>query len=628
VGANTQPRFFEGTVVLGDGSQYTGASITTGVGPAPLIDAEDVGNELCDPAVAFTGDVTGAIVLCKRGVVGRAEKSLAVSNAGGAGMVQFNAVDVDNLFTDNHWVPSVHIDFTPGLAIKAYVDSAGAGATAEITNTTNVTTWPSAPSMTIFSSRGPNTVAEDIIKPDITAPGLQILAGNSPFPDPDSTPAGELFQAIAGTSMSSPHVAGVFALIKQAHPDWSAAMAKSAIMTTSYQDVVDNDRVTPANPFQMGAGHLDPGNKVHKGSAFQPGLAYDAGFNEYLGFLCDAGPEVFANPEATCALLESIGVPTDASDLNLASIGVAELAGSQTVTRTVTSVASDNGWRTYDVSVEAPPGYSVTVSPSSFRLRKGQTATYEVTIFNQSAPIGEWRFGSLTWSDRTGHYDAYSPIAVNAALFDAPGTVTGSGDSGSASFNVFFGYTGEYSAQAHGLVPATVTEDNVLQDVTETPPVFQPGDTATGGANAHTFNLSEVSFFRVAIPPEATEANADLDVYVFDPTNTLVASSTLGGTDEEVNITNPMNGMWTVYVHGWAAPGGDSDYTVYSWAIPTAPGGTLLIDNAPTSATIGAVGTIEVSWTGATLGQWHLGSVSHHDGAGRIGMTLIEVDNR
>ena len=98
--------------------------------------------------------------------------------------------------------------------------------------------WPYAPSMTIFSSRGPNPVAPDLIKPDVTAPGLQILAGNSPMPSDPSVLPGELFQAIAGTSMSSPHVAGVFALLKQAHPEWSPAAAKSALMTTAYQNVL------------------------------------------------------------------------------------------------------------------------------------------------------------------------------------------------------------------------------------------------------------------------------------------------------------------------------------------------------------------------------------------------------
>ena len=618
VGASTQPRFFEGTVVLGNGEEYQGASITAGVGPAPLIDAEDVGNELCDPSVAFTGDVTGAILLCKRGEVGRAAKSLAVLNAGGVGMVQFNAVDVDNLFTDNHWVPSVHIDLTPGLAIKAYIDAEGASATAEITDTTNVSTWSSAPSMTIFSSRGPNAVAPDIIKPDVTAPGIQILAGASPFPDPGSTPPGELFQAIAGTSMSSPHVAGVFALIKQAHPDWSAAAAKSAIMTTAYQDVVDNDRSSQATPFAMGAGHIDPGGKVHKGSAFEPGLVYEAGLFEYAAFTCGSDFGVFT--PGSCDFLESIGVPSDPSDLNLPSIGVAELAGSQTVTRTVTSVG--NGKRTYTVEVEAPEGYEVTVSPSSLTLNNGQSATYEVTITNQTAPIGEWRFGSLTWHEKTGAYDVYSPIAVNAALFDAPDAVIGSGETGSASFDVNFGYTGPYSTAAHGLVPATVTTDNVVQDPDQE---FDPDD---GFSNAHDFNLSGTALFRIAMPPEATEPNADLDIYVFNPDGDLVAESTSGGTNELVDIPNPADGTWTVYVHGWSAPGGDSDYDMYSWAISTTPGGTLTIDSAPTEAVIGTVGTVEVSWSGATAGEWHLGAVSHHDGSGPIGMTLIDVDNR
>ncbi|MEA3501855.1 MAG: S8 family serine peptidase, partial [Actinomycetota bacterium] len=504
VGASTQTRFIQGTIVLGDGSEYYGASITLGVEAAPLIDAEFAGGDLCVPGTLDPDAVEGNVVLCRRGAIARADKSLAVSQAGGIGMVMYNNSDDDNLFTDTHWVPSVHIDNTPGLAIKSYI-AADTSPTAAIVDTQTNTEWSSAPSMTIFSSRGPNEIAADIIKPDITAPGMQILAGNSPTPI--GAVPGELFQAIAGTSMSSPHIAGIYALIKQAHPDWSAAMAKSAIMTTAYQDVVDNDRVSPADPFDMGAGHVDPGAKVHKGSAFQPGLVYDAGFYEYLGFLCDAAPEAFGDPAGTCGFLESIGVPTDASDLNLASIGVGELPGSQTVTRTVTSVAKERGWRTYTVNVDAPAGYEVTVVPSSFKLKTGQSATYEVTITNVSAPIGEWRHGSLTWSEKTGHYDVYSPISVRAALFDAPGEVSGIGETGTASFPVTFGYTGSYSAAPHGLVPATVTEDTVLQDPDQD---FDPDD---GFSNRHDFNLSGAAFFRVELPPDGVDdPNIDLDI--------------------------------------------------------------------------------------------------------------------
>jgi hypothetical protein len=396
-------------------------------------------------------------------------------------------------------------------------------------------------------------------------------------------------------------------------------------MTTAYQDVLKEDGVTPADPFDMGAGHIDPGDKANKGSLFQPGLAYDAGFFEYLGFLCDAAPEIFADPAGTCGFLESIGVPTESHNLNLPSIGVAELAGSQTVTRTVTSVAQESGWRDYSVSVDAPDGYEVTVSPSLFRLKKGQSATYEVTITNVSAPIGEWRFGSLTWNDKTGHYDVYSPIAVKAALFSAPAEIEGSGESGAASFDISFGYTGGYTAAPHGLVPATITSDNVVQDPDQN---FDPND---GYSNLHTFVLSGAAHFRIAMPPEATEVGADLDIYVFDPNGSFAAASTSADTDELIDIPLPMDGTWYVFVHGWSTPGGDSDYDMWTWAVPLASGGSLSVDAAPTSATLGEVGTVDVSWSGLTSGaisDWYLGAVSHTGDVGLMGLTLVDVDNR
>jgi len=620
VGANTQSRFFQSTIVLGDGSEYYGASITAGTYELPLVDAEFAGGDLCLPGTLDPAVVAGKIVLCRRGSIARAEKSQAVWMAGGAGMIMYNNDDVGTLASDTHWVPSVHIDQTPGLAIKAYIASA-AYPTATIVGG-EASEWPYTPSMTKFSSRGPNPVAPDIIKPDITAPGTHILAGYSPTPYEAFDLPGELFAAIQGTSMSSPVMAGVFALIKQAHPDWSAAMAKSAIMTTAYQDVVDNDRMSAADPFDMGAGHVNPGGKANKGSAFEPGLAYDAGLFEYAAFTCGMDWGVFT--PGSCDFLESIGVPSEPYNLNYPSIGIAELPGSQTVQRTVTSVAKENGWRTYNVSVEAPPGYDVTVSPSSFRLKKGQSATYEVTITNVSAPSGEWRFGSLIWKDETGHYDVYSPIAVKAAMFSAPAAISGSGETGTASFDVLFGYTGSYVAAAHGLEPATVTSDNVLQDGDQT---FSPDDVATGGANLHQFTLSGAAFFRIAMPPEATEADADLDIFVFGPGGEYF-ESTSGGTNELIDIPLPSDGTWDVYVHGWSAPGGDSDYNMYTWAISATPGGNLTIDSAPTSATLGAVETIDLSWTGATAGAWHLGAVSHTGDAGLMGLTLVDIDNR
>ncbi|MDQ3655887.1 MAG: S8 family serine peptidase, partial [Chloroflexota bacterium] len=335
VGASTQDRNFEGSVALGNGASYTGVTITGGTDQLPIVDSEDLTpngdftpeqTELCFLGSLVPTEVAGKIVLCQRGVNARVEKSQAVAEADGAGMVLYNAVANQSLNTDNHYVPSIHVDVDTGTAIKAYIDAAGPAATAQIFGGSAVDD-PSAPDMASFSSRGPNGAAPDLIKPDVTAPGVNILAGNTPAALLGSP--GEFFQAISGTSMSSPHVAGSAALLVQAHPDWTPAMIKSALMTTAHQDVDKEDGTTAADPFDMGAGHIVPT------PAADPGLVYDAGFLDYLAFLCGSTDAV---GPSTCDFLAANQFSFDASDLNVASIGIADLAGVQTVTRTVTNV--------------------------------------------------------------------------------------------------------------------------------------------------------------------------------------------------------------------------------------------------------------------------------------------------
>ncbi len=169
---------------------------------------------------------------------------------------------------------------------------------------------------------------------------------------------------------------------------------------------------------------------------------------------------MFADPDATCPALEAAGFSNDPSNLNYPSIGVAQLAGSQTVTRTVTNVGPR---ATYRSSVDAPAGYEVTVTPRKFTLNTGGSQRIRVTITNDgSAPIGEWSFGSYTLT--SGSYSVYSPIAANASLLGAPLEITGEGTDGSASFDVSFGYDGDYTAAAHGLEAAAITSDTVVQD--------------------------------------------------------------------------------------------------------------------------------------------------------------------
>lgn len=638
VGASTQDRSFISDIMLdgpGDEPQgLWGGSITPGVSNYDLVDAEGIADSVGDtsgqclnPFPPGTFDQNDA-VLCNDYTPGVA-RTTRVANvaAGGGGAVLLHNVPLINVTpTDNHPLPTVHLLYEVGEPLKSYL--VAHPGEVKISFTQGIARKAPADArvqpnvMASFSSRGPNPVALDIIKPDVTAPGVQILAGNTPSHYLTAT-QGELYQVIQGTSMSSPHVAGIFALIKQAYPHWTPAMAKSALMTTAYQAVFKEDGVTRADPFDIGAGHVDPGGRASRGSLFLPGLVYDAGLLEYFGFLCSAAPEIFLDPATTCNGLEAIGIPTDPSNLNLPSIGIAELAGTQTITRQVTSVAPERGWQTYTVSTSAPAGYIVSVDPISLTIASGETLTYTVTITNDgSAPIGEWRFGSLTWMDIRGFYSAYSPIAVRGALFNAPATVSGSGESGSLSFDVQFGYTGDYEAGAHGLVAATLTTDSVPQDPDQN---FDPGD---GFSNAHTFDLTGALHFRAAIPPEATEPNADLDLYLFDPDGNLAAISGAGGTNEQIDIAQPAAGTWTLYVHGWSTPGGDSPYDLHSWVIPSTSGGNLQIEGAPPAAEVGETGTISISWHGATVGEWHLGAVSHNRDSDLLGATLVEVDNR
>lgn len=624
VGANTHTRTFRGTVTLGDGSEFSGASVTPGTDELPLVDAADHGNELCDPEESFDPPITGAIVLCLRGGPGRVAKSRAVLEQGGLGMVLYNAVDPQALATDNHWTPAVHVTLPDGEAIKAYIDAAGADAVATIGAGEKARHQSSV--MADFSSRGPNRVAESIIKPDVTAPGVNILAGESPIAfGPDAGAPDQLFQSIFGTSMSSPHVAGLLALIKQAHPDWTPAMAQSALMTTARDNVFKEDGVTPADPFDMGAGHVDPGRPDRRNSMFDPGLVYNAGTDDYLGFLCDVEPDLLVvlefDPAALCAELAAAGVPTTEENLNYPSIGVAEVPGTFEVQRTITSVADRP--QLWVADVDDPRGFDVRVSPRVVWLRPGESRTVTIEFTNVRAPVDEWRFGELTWFGLLGGYAVESPIAVKGVGLDAPASVSGTGTEGSLSFDIQFGYSGEYTAAAHGLVPVAPITGSVADDPDQE---FDPDDPT--GTTAHEIAVSGTEHLRIALdtanltPPNP---DVDIDLYLYNSAGEQVASSTAGGTAELIDLSAPADDTYTLYVHGWEVGDTPVSYALQTWQVPAAEGGSLQLVSAPEEAVSGETGTIEVAWSGLTAGPEYLGAVSHTGPDGLIALTLVEV---
>jgi subtilisin family serine protease len=603
VGASKHSRTFLGVVTLGNGATYTGASVTPGTGVLPLVDGAAAGSELCLIGALNPSAVAGKIVLCKRGTNARVEKSEAVAIAGGAGMILYN-VDASDILTDNHFVPSVHLEADAGADVKTYIAAAGAAATARITAGTAFDE-PFASDIAFFSARGPNGAAPDVIKPDVTAPGINVLAANTPTPLMGAP--GQLFQSISGTSMSSPHVAGVAALLVQLHPDWTPAMIRSALMTTGHQDVDKDDGTTDADPFDMGGGHIRPL------PAADPGLAYDAGLTDYLKFLCGTGALSATGP--TCTAVGKI----DPSNLNLPSIGIADLAGIQTVTRRVTNVGPAG---TYTVEVEAPAGIDVVVAPPALTLGAGESATYEVTFTTTPAAVfDEWTFGSLTWSDGAGRA-ARSPIAIKPITLLFPAEFSGTGATGSGEWEITFGYSGSFLTAVHGLVPATTETNTVVDDPANDIEVAL--DTGIG-IETHTISVSAgTRHLRVALFDEETDGNDDIDLYLYDPNGDLVAESTTPTSTESIDVSNPTAGDWKLVVHGWQTDGPDVVYTLFSWVLDDADAGNLTA-SAPGSAVIGATDTVHVSWSGLAANTRYLGSVSYNDGVFELGQTLVSI---
>ncbi len=337
VAAGTHDRYNEATLTLGDGSTYTSASFqTSGTPSLPLVYSGDVGlpdaaagdPELCVPGSLDPALVEGKMVLCERGVIARIDKSLAVRDAGGLAMILANT-SANSINGDIHFVPTIHVDEVAYAEILAYIASAGDAATGEL-SPGGATVDESAPQRADFSSQGPLGATGDLLKPDIIAPGVDVLAAYSP------DVYGRDFDLLSGTSMSSPHIAGLAAVIKSANRGWSPDMIKSAMMTTAYD-------IPETTPFDDGSGHVDPT------SALDPGLVYKAGFNQYVGFLCGTGQL----DSSVCTDVFGVRV-IDPSNLNQPNIAIGELAGSQTVTRRVTNVTGKT--TRFDVTVDAPQG--------------------------------------------------------------------------------------------------------------------------------------------------------------------------------------------------------------------------------------------------------------------------------
>ncbi|CAM0876698.1 unnamed protein product [Alopecurus aequalis] len=404
VAASTIDRAFPTLISLGNKEKLVGQSLHHN---ASLIsnDFKDlVYAGSCDAESVALSNVTGKIVLCYAPrdasstppvvALPAAINLTAVAGAKGLIFAHYNSNLLDFLTLCEGIMPCVLVDFEIAQKIFSYMDITGSPVVKVSPTVTVVGNGVLSPRVASFSSRGPSPLFPGLVKPDITAPGVSILAAER-----------DSYVFKSGTSMACPHVSAVTALLKSAHPDWSPAMIKSAIVTTAsvtdrFGMPIQADSVPRklADPLDFGGGHINPDKAV------DPGLVYDIDVKEYNKFF-----------NCTVGLLD--GCESYQLNLNLPSIGVPDLKNQVTVWRTVTNVGPVEA--TYRAVVEAPAGVDVSVEPSviSFNAGGSTSVAFRLTFTARQRVQGGYTFGSLTWSDQS-EYSVRIPIAVRTVIQD------------------------------------------------------------------------------------------------------------------------------------------------------------------------------------------------------------------
>lgn len=582
VGASTHNRKFVNTLAgmsggaSGAPADISGKGVTSGYGPAPIVYAGDFGSPLCgEGPAAPTGEAAinpfppgtfnGEIVVCDRGVYGRVEKGQNVKEGGAGGYVLANdQANGDSLVGDPHALPGVHITYRDGVALKAWLAD-GSGHTGSISGMTTDLTATNGDVMASFSSRGPDKSVPDVLKPDVTAPGVDVLAAvhtTNPLSPPE-------YGVLSGTSMSSPHTAGAAALVRAIHSTWTPAEVQSALMATSLTDGVrKEDGLKPSDAFDRGAGRVD------LTQAAKAGLVLDEQAPDYEA----------ANPARG-------GDPTT---LNHASLADARCEATCTWTRTVTStLGSSATWR---VSTIKPRGMTLTVSPSRFTLAPGASQTVTVTADVSRFAVGQWLFGEVRFASSAAPA-AHWPVAVLPGGPPTPVDVETTSSSGSHTVS----YTSNVdisrlTTSVFGLQAGEVTQRQLLQDPTPTAPYDGLGGTF------HVV-VSVPAGSKVLAAEIADTTSTDIDLFVgLDADGDgnpdaaeEVCRSASETAFESCKLAFPEGGSYWVMVQNWLFGQVPDDVELAVTVVPGTDNGNLTV-TGPHSVPAGQPFDLTLSW--------------------------------
>lgn len=603
VGASTHDRNISNTLTdltstAGTFGDLVGKGFSGGFGPAPIVDAADYGDALClEPFPAGTFD--GEIVVCDRGVIARVAKGANVGAGGAGGMILHNdAPSGATLNSDAHVIPAVHVSYADGNALKAWL-AEGEDHSGTITGFVGVDEDPSWGDLTAsFSSRGPNAQI-DIISPNITAPGLDIIAAYGV-----GDPQPPVWDIVSGTSMSGPHAAGAGALLAALHPDWSPDEIQAALMTTAVTSgLLKEDATTPADWFDVGAGRID------LAAASQAGLVLHETGTNYLA----ADPAEGGDPRS----------------LNLPNLANGECLGTCSWTRTVTATTAAS----WQASTSGPDGLGLSVTPSSFSLAAGESVALTVTADVSAAEDGSWLFGDVVFTSDAAPR-AHFPVAVVPTSGVLPGIVDldTRRDAGSQLVTGLEARPSpELTVDVHGLTRATLHEGEVAQDPNNGTP-YAPID-------AVWWETFEVPDGAVRLVAEILETPApDLDLFIGTGSTPSAATQVCSGTTpaslERCDLDDPAAGTWWVLVQAWQASGDDPDpFTLSVGVVPDSDEGTMSVD-APATVDEGEPFDVRVFWDAEMevgdrwYGAFSLGSSPAARGdIGRVAVDLVRHDD-
>ncbi|XP_050227760.1 subtilisin-like protease SBT3.2 isoform X2 [Mercurialis annua] len=331
--------------------------------------------------------------------------SNSVFQAGGVAVIfaQFHNDGLDNC----KLIPCVKVDYEIGTLILSYIRKARYPI-AKLSFPKTVIGEQASPQVASFSSRGPSSISPSVLKPDIAAPGVDILAAYRPAAKNEHS---KTYSLLSGTSMACPHVAGIAALIKSVHPNWSPAVIRSALVTTASQIGTDGRKIysegpsgKPADAFDIGGGHVDPEK------AANPGLVYEISKEEYIQFLCSMGYSKSSIGSITKGTISCIKNSNSKLNLNLPSIIIPNMKRQITVTRRVTNVGGVNS--VYKAKMQAPFGIRTIIEPNVLNFNSTSTTlSFKVKFVSGEKMGGRYNFGSLTWTD--GHHFVRIPIAIS-----------------------------------------------------------------------------------------------------------------------------------------------------------------------------------------------------------------------